>query len=305
MGLGAAELCVGGDQGEGADVVAELVVGAFRPLRAAAAQSAQLTSEKSRPAKGTSTRRDPGPRHRFGVAADRAVERARLRGADRRRARLRRRGSARRPTDSRGWWTTQRPRTSIAIAASVPPTPPARSRRDQAAVGEPDPAADDQGREPGVGDLGCRGDRPRREIWLIVCAVAEGVEAEGETEQLEDQLEDEDQPEPDPVEDRHEGRGEVADRVGDPGRDEDVEAVVGGRVVATPGLPLASQLRRVARSRIWPSWSQTGLRMPRPGERVDLARSAEFLGEVAGADLIRGRSAAAVRLGGWRVGRPW
>ena len=102
----------------------------------------------------------------------------------------------------------------------------------QPLVGEPDAAADDQGREPGVGDRAHRGGRPRPEIWLIVSPVGERVEAEGEAEQREDQLQDEEQPQPDPVEDHDEAVGDVADRVRDPGRDEDVEAVVGGRVVA-------------------------------------------------------------------------
>ena len=45
-------------------------------------------------------------------------------------------------------------------------------------------------------------------------------------------LQDEQQSQPDPVEDGVKAVGDVADRVGDPGRDEDVKAVVGGRVCA-------------------------------------------------------------------------
>ena len=76
-----------------------------------------------------------------------------------------------------------------------------------------------------------------------------------------------------------EARGEVADRVGDAGRDEDVEAVVGGRVV---GLGAAVGFAGKARRAVADLAELIADRVadPEPGDRVDLAAGAEFLGEV-------------------------
>ena len=193
----ATEIARAGEQGQGAEVVAELFVGLFDRFWRRRAQRPS-TSEKSSPAKGHLDQPRPSLRHRFGIAAT---------------------GSATAEPDCGALITPNA--TSSESSAKLPDRsarlvddPKAhhqhRDRRqgarhtrgdfaaDQTLVGEPDPTADDQGRQPGIGDARVE-PADRGGDLLIVCPLPNGLRPKARPSSSRNELQDENQPSQTPL----------------------------------------------------------------------------------------------------------